>query len=93
MCDDRPSPVTVIVAVLGEGELLASHVTIGAPSLFPDAGDTVTHASLLVTVQLTLDLIHIPTVPLEGRKLIWSVVTFRNFGSAMRKVLHTGAAL
>jgi len=50
----RPPPVNVIVAVRPLLVLVVT-VTLIAPLLLPEAGETVAHVALLVAVQLTLD--------------------------------------
>ena len=64
-----PVPLMVTVAVRCVVEVFATAATVTVPLLFPEAGDTVHHAALLLTVQLVFDVIVKVFCSFEAEKL------------------------
>ena len=56
VCEVTPVPLTVTVAVRWLAVVLAAAVKVTVPSPLPEAGAIVSHAALLLTVQLVLDV-------------------------------------
>ena len=56
VCEVTPSPLTVIVAVRCDVPVLVAALTVTVPLLEPVAGATVSHVSLLLTIQFIFEV-------------------------------------
>ena len=76
VCGVNPVPLTVIVAVRGNADGLASAVTVIVPVFVPDDAERVSHVAVpLLTVQFVLDVTVNELFPPAARKLSVAVDT------------------
>jgi hypothetical protein len=80
-CKGTPPPLNIIVAVRA-APLFAAAVTVTAPLLLPDDGETVAQASVLLTFQPVLDVTVTVVVPPEEAMFAVAGKTAREFTDA-----------
>jgi hypothetical protein len=88
-----PPPVTETVPVRWLVDVLAVAVTLIEPLLLPEAGEMVSHATLLLAVQLTLEVMAMDLLSPEAVKSSDDGETVNDLAPGILKSLQTSAML